>query len=55
VRIWDPFDLLCDATTCTAMRNGTIMYSDRGHLSVLGAGAIAPYAAPQLDWLRAPR
>jgi peptidoglycan/LPS O-acetylase OafA/YrhL/lysophospholipase L1-like esterase len=53
VRIWDPFDLLCDASTCTAMRDGTIMYSDRGHLSVLGARKLAPIVAPQLDWLRA--
>jgi hypothetical protein len=53
VRIWDPFDLLCDANRCTAMRGETIMYSDGGHLSVLGARALALFAAPQLDWLRA--
>ncbi len=54
VRIWNPSDLLCDAAACTPMRDGTIMYSDRGHLSVLGAQALALYAAPQLDWLRGP-
>jgi hypothetical protein len=54
-RIWDPLDLLCGADTCSPMRDGTIMYSDRGHLSVLGAQAIAPYAAPDLDWLRGGR
>jgi lysophospholipase L1-like esterase len=55
VRIWDPADLLCDASLCTPMRDGTIMYSDRGHLSVLGAQALAADAAPQLDWLRGQR
>jgi hypothetical protein len=55
VRIWDPSDLMCDASLCTPLRDGTIMYSDRGHLSVLGARALAALAAPELDWLRGQR
>ncbi len=50
-RLWDPFDLLCDARVCTPVRNGLIMYSNRGHLSVQGSRALAPFIAPQLDWL----
>ncbi len=52
VRIWDSLDLLCGAETCTPMRDGLIAYSDSGHLSILGARALAPFAAPQLAWLR---
>jgi peptidoglycan/LPS O-acetylase OafA/YrhL len=53
VRIWDPFDLFCDALTCTPMRDGMIMYRDRGHLSQSGARALAAFAVPELNWLRA--
>ena len=52
VRIWEPFDLLCGQHMCTPVRDGTIMYADRGHLSVLGSRALASFAATQLDWLR---
>jgi peptidoglycan/LPS O-acetylase OafA/YrhL len=50
-RLWDPFDLLCGPRLCTAVRDGTIMYTDSDHLSVLGARALAPALAPALDWL----
>jgi peptidoglycan/LPS O-acetylase OafA/YrhL len=54
-RVWDPFDLFCDAQSCTPLRNGTIMYSDQAHLSVAGSRALEPFAAPSLDWLRGAR
>lgn len=52
VRIFDPFDLLCGQHMCTPVRDGTIMYADRGHLSVSGSRALASFAATQLNWLR---
>ncbi len=52
VRVWDPFDLFCDSNVCTPVRDGMIMYANRGHLSVVGSRALAAFAAPQLDWLR---
>lgn len=52
VRIWDAFDAICGETDCTPMRDGLIMYSDRGHLSVRGAQALLAAATPNLNWLR---
>ena len=52
VRIWDPLDFLCNAGTCMPARGGVIAYSDSGHLSIAGARALAPVAAPQFSWLR---
>ena len=50
-RLWDPFPLLCGPQFCTAVHDGAILYSDRGHLSKAGARYLLPFAAPSLAWL----
>jgi hypothetical protein len=37
VAVVDPMDVLCDATSCSAVRDGLVLYRDDDHLSVEGA------------------
>ena len=37
VTIVDPFDRLCDVTTCQATEDGVVLMSDESHLSSAGA------------------
>jgi SGNH domain (fused to AT3 domains) len=50
-QLWDPINPFCNDTVCTPVHDGMILYSDWSHLSLLGSRALAPYAAPYLDWL----
>ena len=37
LRVIDPFDVLCDATTCHAVIGGEVLYRDTNHLNAAGA------------------
>jgi hypothetical protein len=41
MRVFDPTSLLCDAQSCQAMIDGTVIYRDDDHLSAAGSGHIA--------------
>jgi peptidoglycan/LPS O-acetylase OafA/YrhL len=42
VHLVDPIELLCDQNECRIAQGGTVLYSDRQHLSVRGSREIAP-------------
>ena len=51
VRLWDPIDALCDASTCPATRDGAVLYTDALHLTMTGGRALLPAANDQLTWV----
>jgi peptidoglycan/LPS O-acetylase OafA/YrhL len=51
VRLWDPFDVLCDERICAPVHSHLVLYSDRHHLSIDGSRYLATFATPQLNWL----
>lgn len=38
----DPLPVFCDAVECSGMRNGRLLYADDNHVSLVGAGVLAP-------------
>jgi hypothetical protein len=52
VHVLDPKEFMCDAHTCPAVLDGTIVYSDDDHIGATFSRASAPHFAPQLKWLR---
>lgn len=48
VRLFDPFDSLCDLHQCWATRGSAILYRDTDHLSLEGSRHIAATLAPVL-------
>jgi hypothetical protein len=53
VVVWDPLDDLCDETRCEAMRDQSILYADRHHLSYEGALSLSRAVGEALDRLMA--
>jgi hypothetical protein len=53
VVIWDPLSELCDEMRCEAMRNQSILYADRHHLSFEGAQSLSRAVGEALDRLTA--
>ncbi|MDP2834894.1 MAG: SGNH hydrolase domain-containing protein [Pseudomonadota bacterium] len=51
VRIYDPIDDFCDATTCFTRRNGVLQYTDHNHASPQKVLALQPVLEPYLSWL----
>jgi peptidoglycan/LPS O-acetylase OafA/YrhL len=49
VEVFDPTPLLCDATSCWALRNGRLLYRDDDHLSDVGADLIGGELARALQ------
>jgi peptidoglycan/LPS O-acetylase OafA/YrhL len=47
----DPYDALCDATTCYVMRDGKLLYSDHAHLSKYGAALVVKHFEQTLEQL----
>jgi peptidoglycan/LPS O-acetylase OafA/YrhL len=38
----DPLPVFCDAAQCAGMRDGRLLYADDNHVSLVGAGKLAP-------------
>jgi hypothetical protein len=53
VVIWDPVGELCDGMRCEAMRNQSILYADRDHLSYAGAQSLSKALGEAIDRLTA--
>ena len=49
LRVFDPFDALCDATRCFMGTPEMLYYRDTHHLSVRGSEYIAPYLAKAIQ------
>lgn len=47
----DPYDALCDATTCYVVRDGKLLYSDHAHLSKYGAALVVRHFAATFEGL----
>ena len=51
VKVFDPFNALCDASLCWAVRGSDVLYRDTDHLSLQGsryiAISLAPYLSPE--------
>ncbi|MDK1383918.1 acyltransferase family protein [Sinorhizobium sp. 8-89] len=50
--IVDPMNLICDATRCHVMREGTVLYKDGDHLSAKGAESLSALFRPVLNIVR---
>jgi peptidoglycan/LPS O-acetylase OafA/YrhL len=50
IQIFDPVPSLCDASTCTAYRQGHSLYFDSNHLSIAGSAYVA---GSFMSWLNA--
>lgn len=50
VRLFDPADGLCNATTCPARIDGIVAYTDDGHISASMSRVLLDRLAPLLDW-----
>lgn len=37
VKLWDPFDYLCENGSCNVLRNGSFIYLDKNHVSRFGS------------------
>jgi len=56
VRLWDPFDLICDAGACRAAgTDGLARYQDRDHLTATTARSLGDAFAPTFAWVTQPR
>jgi hypothetical protein len=53
VRVIDPIDLFCDATTCRPFKGNQVFYLDDGHVTPLGAEYIYDSFSSDFRWLTA--
>jgi hypothetical protein len=49
VSVWDPTDLLCDATMCHAVIGGLMVYRDDNHLAPPFTRTLAPVLADAIS------
>jgi peptidoglycan/LPS O-acetylase OafA/YrhL len=54
VRLIDPIDLFCDATTCRPFKGDQVFYLDDGHVTPLGAERIYDSFSGDFQWLTGP-
>lgn len=47
----DPLPVFCDAAQCTGMSEGRLLYADDNHVSLVGAGKLAPLVFEKLRGL----
>ena len=52
--VWDPTELLCDAATCSAYRDGKPLIFDGDHLSGFANAMLAPYFTAMVHNLQVP-
>ena len=55
VTIWDPVDAVCTSSSCPALQDGIVLYSDFSHLSVAASRTLGPSLSRVLDPVIAPR
>jgi hypothetical protein len=50
VRIVDPIDVFCDATTCRPFAGDQVFYKDQSHLDTTGVDRIAKAFSADFQW-----
>ncbi|WP_291516636.1 acyltransferase family protein [Acidovorax sp.] len=45
----DPLPVFCDAAQCAGIRDGRLLYADDNHISLVGAGKLAPLVFDELQ------